>query len=203
MHDHAHKTNITRKENDGMFLKFHWRRTLLIVIAVSLLSLTFSAQASAAKPGYEPVFYNGGVYTVNIIEVPNVASSHALADFYQVVYPIGWQTMGIGTPQCNPCDHDGGGIDFIDYHDHVLDSVPSSPGHGEFSPLWKVFVVLPNYTGDATHNALVNAAYAAHIPTKSEAAVDDLLAAKLSDGSPVALEIDIHHYFICAVVGHA
>ncbi len=107
-----------------MFLKFHWGRNLLIVTAVSLLSLTFFTQASAAKPGYEPVFYNGGVYTVNIIEVPNVASSQALADFYQVVYPIGWQSMNIGTPQCNPCDHDGGGIDFIDYHDHVLDSIP-------------------------------------------------------------------------------
>jgi hypothetical protein len=110
-----------------MLLKFHWPRTLLIITAVSLLSLTFSTQASAAKPGYEPVFYNGGVYAVNIIEVPNVASSQAIADFYQVVYPIGWQSLGIGTPQCNPCDHDGGGIDFIDYHDHVLDSIPRVP----------------------------------------------------------------------------
>jgi hypothetical protein len=64
---------------------------------------------------------------------------------------------------------------------------------------YRHFVI--NYTGDVTHDAQVNAAYAAHIPTKSEAAVEDLLAAKLPDGSPVALEIDIHHYFICAVVG--
>ena len=182
---------------------FHWRRTLLIVTLVSLLSLTFATQAFASPPGHESAFFNGGVYTINAIEVPNVAPDQALADFYQVVYPIGWQNMNIGTPQCNPCDHDGGGIDFIDFHDHVLDSIPSNPGHGEFSPLWKVFLVLPNYTGDATHDALVNAAYAAHIPTKSEAAVDNLLTTTLPDGSPVALKIDIHHYFICALVGHA
>jgi hypothetical protein len=46
----------------------------------------------------------------------------------------------------------------------------------------------------------VTTQYAAHLPAKSEEAVDDLLSATLSDGSPVAIEIDTHFYFICAVV---
>jgi len=157
--------------------------------------------ASAAKPGYEPAYVNGQTVTINAIEVPNKAPLQAQADFYEVVYPIGWESLGIGSPQCAPCDHEGNGIDFTDFHDHILDSMPSSPGHGEYSPLWHVFLVLPAYNGDATHDAAVTAAYAAHIPTTSEEAVDELLEATLPDGSPVAIEIDTHFYFICAVVG--
>jgi hypothetical protein len=63
-----------------------------------------------------------------------------------------------------------------------------------------VFVVLPAYTGDAAHDALVTTRYAAQLPAKSEEAVDDLLSATLPDGSPVAIEVDTHFYFICAVV---
>ena len=63
-----------------------------------------------------------------------------------------------------------------------------------------MFVVLPAYTGEAAHDALVTSRYAAHIPTKSEEAVEDLLSSTLPDGSPVAIEIDTHFYFICAVV---
>lgn len=78
--------------------------------------------------------------------------------------------------------------------------MPSSPGHGEFSPPWHVFVVIPAYTGDPAHDAAVNAAYAAQLPTRSETAVDALLDTRLGDGSPVALEIDLHFYFLCSVV---
>ena len=78
--------------------------------------------------------------------------------------------------------------------------MPSSPGHGEYSPLWHVFVVVPAYTGNEAHDALVTGAYAAHIPTKSEDAVEDLLSSKLPDGSPVAIMIDTQLYFVCAVV---
>src|SRR6266536_2694350 len=174
---------------------------LLATFVIGILSLSLvSPPAHAGKPGYEPAYFNGATVTINAIEVPQHAPLQAQADFYEVVYPIGWESLGIGTPQCDPCDHEGNGIDFTDYHDHILDSIPSSPGHGEYSPLWHVFVVLPAYTGDAAHDALVTVAYAAHIPTISEEAVEDLLSSTLPDGSPVAIEIDTHFYFICAVV---
>jgi hypothetical protein len=174
------------------------------VYAALLLTLglivVFSGSAQAARPFYESAYVSGQTVTINAIEVHQGAPLQAQADFYQVVYPIGWQSLGLAAPQCNPCDHDGGGIDFTDFHDHVLDSIPSSPGHGEFSPLWHVFLVLPATTGNASHDAAVNLAYAAQIPTRSEGAVDSLLATTLGDGSPVAIEIDTHFYFLCSVV---
>ncbi len=162
--------------------------------------MTVPSAAAVGRPFYESAYVNGMTVTINAIEVQQKAPLQAQADFHEVVYPIGWQSMNIGTPQCNPCDHEGNGIDFTDFHDHILDSMPSSPGHGEYSPLWHVFVVLPAYNGDLTHDAAVNAAYATHIPTKSEVAVDSLVAQTLSDGSPVAIMIDTHFYFLCAVV---
>jgi len=138
--------------------------------------------------------------TINAIEVPNHAPEQAQADLYEVVYPSGWENLNIGTPQCNPCDHEGNGIDPTDYHDHVLDSVPSNPGGNEYRVPWHVYVVVPAYNGDTQHDAAVTTAYAAHIPAKSETAVDALLAEKLPSGAPVAVEVDTNFYFLCAVV---
>jgi hypothetical protein len=73
----------------------------------------------------------------------------------------------------------------------VLDSVPGT-GHGEFNPLWHVFLIIPSSSPGA------QAAYAAHLPVKSEADVDALVH------SGLATEVDTHFYFLCAVVnGHA
>jgi len=175
--------------------------SLLATCLTGIVSLSLvSPVVAGGRPGYEPAYYDGAAVTINAIEVPQHAPLQAQADFYEVVYPVGWESLGIGTPQCSPCDHEGNGIDFTDYHDHILDSIPSSPGQGEYSPLWHVFVVLPAYTGDAAHDALLTTRYAAHLPAKSEEAVDDLLSATLPDGSPVAIEVDTHFYFICAVV---
>ncbi len=171
---------------------------LFPALLVGGLSLALVSPAAAGQPGYEPAYYGGSTYIINAIEVPQNPTQQAQADFYEVVYPIGFQSLGL-VPQCNPCDHEGNGIDFTDFHDHILDSIPSSPGHGEFSPLWHVFVVIPAYNGNALHDALVSAAYAAQLPTKSEAAVDALLATTVG-GGPVAIEIDTHFYFLCAVV---
>jgi len=68
---------------------------------------------------------NGKTVTINAIEVHQSqgALEHAAADFYQVVYPTN-HSLWPGNPQCNPCDHQGNGIDFTDFHDHVLDSCP-------------------------------------------------------------------------------
>lgn len=167
------------------------------------------AQASAAalaavpnpgKPGYEPAYVNDQTVTINAIEVPNVAPEQAQADFYEVVYPPDWQQLGLGAPQCDPCDHEGNGIDMTDYHDHVLDSMPSSPTGNEYKAPWHVYVVVPALGNDPGHNAKVEAAYAAHLPAKSESEVDALLASHLDDGSPLAVEVDTHFYFLCAVV---
>src|SRR2546430_15492003 len=163
------------------------------------------AVQAGGPPAYEQAFVFGKTVTINAIEVPQRANDRALADFYQVVYPIDWAARGLN-PQCQPCDHDGQGIDFIDFHDHVLDSMPSSPGHGEFSPLWKVFVVIPAYdfiTGPSTtHSNLdVSNAVAAALPVSSETAVDALLAERLPDGAPVAGLVDNPHHFVCAVGG--
>jgi hypothetical protein len=170
----------------------------MLVAAVCLLA--YATPANASSPGYEPAYYNGSTVTINAIEKKQVAPLRAQADFYEVVYPIGWQSLGLVPPQCNPCDHQGNGIDFTDFHDHVLDSIPASPGGGEFSPLWHVFVVVPAYNGNPTYDAQINAAYAAHLPAKSEAAGDALVSLKLADGTPVAQEIDTHFYFLCSVV---
>ena len=132
--------------------------------------------------GRKPRLVNGSTVTINAIEAPNKAPQRAQADFYQLVYPIGWQALGLAAPQCNPCDHTGNGIDRTGFHDYVLDSIPSDLGHGEFSPLRHVFLILPDFTGDAAHDAAVSAAYAQALSTTSEAAVDT------------------HHYFLCAVV---
>jgi len=179
---------------------------LLISLVVTIASLILISNVAASGPGYEPAYVNGKTVTINAIDVPNHAPAQAQADFYEVVYPFyptGWQDLGLAAPQCNPCDHEGNGIDPTDFHDHILDSMPSSPGHGEFSPLWHVFVVVPAYSfiagGDPSNDAAVNAAYASHIPTTSEAAVDNLLNATVN-GAPVAIEIDTNFYFLCAVV---
>jgi len=160
--------------------------------------------AHAGPPGYEPAFVNGTTVWINAIEVKQNPTQHAQADFYEVVHPFnpltGQPLSGYPTPQCNPCDHPGDGITPDDYHDHILDSQPGNPGHGEYSPLWHVFVVLPNYTSSAAHNTAVNNAYKTALPITSEAAVDALLALKDANGVPLAIEIDTHFYFICAVV---
>jgi hypothetical protein len=141
-------------------------------------------------PSYEPAYYNGSTVTINAIEVPQNAGplEHAAAEFYQVVYPPN-KALWPSNPMCNPCDHQGNGDDITDYHDHLLDSIPSSPGHGEYSPLWHVMLIMPADFSPATQ-----AAYAARLPMKSEAAVDAAIAAG------VAQEIDTQFYFICAVV---
>ena len=179
----------------------------LRMMAVLCLAPTLIAGVGLAggPPGYEPAYVDGKTVWINAIEVKQNPTQQAQADFYEVVYPFDPLTgaelpaFWPSVPQCNPCDHVGDGITPDDYHDHILDSQPSNPGHGEFNPLWHVFVVLPNYTDSAAHNAAVNAAYQALLPATSEVAVDALLATKV-DGIPMAIEIDTHFYFLCAVV---
>jgi hypothetical protein len=163
--------------------------SLLALVALGV-GLVLASAAAAGPPGYESAYFNGGTVTINAIEVPQNQGplTHAAADLYETVYPPD-QSLWPDTPQCNPCDHQGNGIDFTDFHNHVLDSIPSNPGHGEFNPLWHVFLILPaDFSPDG------QAAYAARLPMKSEADVDAAVAAG------VAQEIDTQFYFLCAVV---
>ncbi len=162
-------------------------RRLALSVAAALALAFALAGSGAAKPEYEPAYFGGSTVTINAIEVHQNANTlaHATADLYLVVYPQVALDAGL-IPQCNPCDHAGDGITPDDFHDHVLDSIPGSPGHGEFSPLWHVFAVVP-LPGHEEE-------YASRLPVKSEAGVDALI----DDG--LAAEIDTHFYFLCAVV---
>jgi hypothetical protein len=175
------------------------RAILAFGIGITLLSVTAHASLAAA-PGYEEAYVNGRTVTINAIEIQQRAPAQAQADFYEVVYPIGWESLGIQPPQCNPCDHQNDGIDFTDYHDHVLDSAPADPGHGEYRAPWHVYLVMPAYNHDPTHDAAVSQAYVGRLPAKSEAEAEALTQLRLADGSPVAVQVDTHFYFLCAVV---
>jgi hypothetical protein len=186
----------------------NWRRnsiTALVTLCLAF-SLIWSVKASAQPPGYEPAYVNGSTVRINAIEVKQNPTERAQADFYEVVYPFDPVTsqeltqFWPSTPQCNPCDHQGDGITPDDFHDHILDSEPSDPTGREYNALWRVFVIMPNYTASEDHNAAVNAMYQTMLPTMSEDDVNTLLTTQV-DGAPLANKIDTHFYFICAVVG--
>ncbi len=172
--------------------------------AAGLASTQASAAASArlnpGQPGYEQAYVNDQTVTITAIEVPGKAPAQAQADFYEVVYPPNWQALGLNPPQCNPCDHDGNGIDMLDFHDHVLDSQPSNPGGNNYKAPWHVYAIVPALGTDATHNAAVEAAYASHLPAKSETEALAIVSSHLSDGSPIAVKVDTNFYFLCAIV---
>jgi hypothetical protein len=151
---------------------------------------TSAAAAVSGLPEYIVAYYNGTTVTMNDISVPQNAGAlaHAAAELYVVFYPAN-HALWPSPPQCNPCDHPGPLGDPRNYHDHVVDSIPSDPGHGEFNPLWHVFAIRP-----ANALAATQAAFAARLPMTSEAAVDAAI------GAGVAVEIDTGSYFLCAVV---
>ena len=111
------------------------RRLTLASLLTLVVGLVFAAVAAGGKPGYESAYYNGGTVTINAIETPQNAGplEHASADFYETAYPPD-QSLWPDTPQCNPCDHAGDGIDFTDFHNHVLDSVPRIPATVSSTP---------------------------------------------------------------------
>jgi hypothetical protein len=166
---------------------------------------TMPPTAQGMPPGYEPAYVNGTTVTINAIEVKQNPTDQAQADFYEVVYPFDPVTGDELTdywpspPQCNPCDHQGNGITPDDFHDHVLDSQPSNPGHGAYNALWHVYLIMPNYTASATHNMAVDAMLMSMLPVKSEDAVNELTSTMV-DGVPIANKIDTQFYFICDVV---
>lgn len=172
-----------------------------IAVAAGILAAISSYSSLTAAPVYEPAYVNGQTVTISVKDpfvgkVPRAAQNA----YYEVIYPTGWNLLTTSVPQCNPCDHGGDGGDMYDYHDHVFAGEPSQPGGGAYGPLWRLNFVVPAYNGNMAHDVAVAYAYAAQLPVKSEQAVHDLLASTLSDGSPVALRIDVEYVFLAAFV---
>ena len=172
------------------------------VIALAALLLWSSSSISAtAGPAYEPAYANGHTVIISVKDpFPGKVARQAQNQYYEVIYPIGWQSLTTSVPQCNPCDHVGDGDDFFDYHDHVFAAEPSNTGRGAYGPLWRLNLVVPVLTGNIQHDAAVATLYAAHLPTTSAQAVKALLAVTLADGSPIAELIDVDYVFLAAIV---
>ena len=173
------------------------RRLRQIVLGLTLIML-LCLNGIAGAPDrpeleFEGAYADGALVTIGIT-APTVSATALESQFtlFLVVYPNGFQTLGIGLPICNPCDHGGNGVDPTDFHDHVLSGFPHDRAGGRHDPIFHLFQVLPAYTGAATHDASVTVAYAGHLPAKSNAAVAALLSAKLNDGSPVATIADLN-----------
>lgn len=174
-------------------------RTLSILAVLSLL-LSPGTAADAAQRIYEEGYVNGHIITISAMDpFPGKLPQEALSDYFEVIYPIGWQSL-TGEPLCNPCDHGGDGDDYFDYHDHVFAAEPANPGGGEYTALWLLHFVVPAYTGNAALDAEISTAYAAYLPVKSVAEIQILLAVTLPDGSPIAMQIDTDYAFLVAIV---
>ena len=171
------------------------RQIVLGIALIMLLCLNSVATATDHHPAlaFEGAYADGALVTIGITP-PTVSSEPLESQFilFLVVYPNGFESLGIGPPICNPCDHGGNGIDPTDFHDHVLSGFPHDHAGGRHDPIFHLFQVLPAYTGAEAHDASVTAAYASHLPAKSNAAVAALLSARLNDGEPVATISDLN-----------
>jgi hypothetical protein len=183
--------------------------TALTLIALIIFSVSFVGGLQAqgkggGQPDHELGYYNGLTVRFSAdLSVPQHVPPRVQRTVYIVVYPIGWQSLGLANPQCNPCDHLADGDSFDDYHDHVLDAAPTVIG---YTALSHVNAVLPNYSflsggNDPARDAAISAAYAAHIPATSEDAVNDLLNATAPDGTPLAVRNDFGFYIRLSVNG--
>src|SRR5262245_34517289 len=100
------------------------RRMILgIALIIPLFCINGVASATDRPRGvaFEGAYVDGSLVTIGITP-PTTSSKPLNSQFslFLVVYPDGFETLGIGTPICNPCDHGGDGIDPSDFHDHVL-----------------------------------------------------------------------------------
>jgi hypothetical protein len=171
--------------------------SLLLFTTINLVVAGSLYAQGGRPPDRETMWFDGNIVNITASDwLPQSAPLKVQTNVFVVVYPIGWEDLGLAPPQCNPCDHAGNGIGFDDFHDHVLDSVPGSPG---YTGLRHVNVILPNYSflagpANPARDAAITVAYASRLPTTSEAAVNDLLNAAAQDGSPLAIKIDAGFY---------
>jgi hypothetical protein len=183
--------------------------TVLTLLALIVLGVSFTASLQAqgkggGQPDRELGYFNGQTVKFSAdLSVPQKAPAKVQRTVYIVVYPIGFKTLGLADPQCNPCDHLGDGDSFDDYHDHVLDAAPMLVG---YTALSHVNAVLPNYSflsggNDPARDAAISAAYARKLPATSEEDVIDLLNSTAPDGTPLAVRNDFGFYIRLSVNG--
>lgn len=178
--------------------------TTLVLFTLCLLGVSSIYAQQNGKPDSELGYFNGQELEFSAdLSIPQRAPAKVQGNIFLVVYPIGFHALGLADPQCNPCDHLGDGITFDDFHDHVLDSIPTAPG---YTALKHVSAVLPNYSflsggNNPQRDSAISAAYAAHLPATSEEAVEDLLNSTAPDGTPLAIRSDLGIYIRLSVNG--
>jgi hypothetical protein len=167
-----------------------------------VLVAALASSVVAAPPHHELGYVNGRVVTISIKDPhPGKVARSAQNTYFEVSYPIGFQSLTPSVPQCNPCDHVGDGESFDDYHDHVFSAEPSQPEKGGYGPLWSLSLVMPNYTANPAHHAAISAEYAKFLPVRSAQEVTALLAAKLPNTEvPLAVRVDLDYVFLAAIV---
>lgn len=153
--------------------------------AVLLLTSTLITPALAAD---YPVYLDGKKRTQSVTaEKDQSKSVNQQSVFYQVAYPKEWKALGLDAPICNPCDHGQDGVQWTDFHDHLM-------MRGDL-PLRHVFNIGPAYTGNAEIDAKIVNAYAEQLPVRSAVKANQLLTQKLPTGQPIAEMTDFGFYF--------
>ena len=192
----ASPTGVLKMKKNNLAISF-----FLALIAIGLLLINSSF---AQQPDQEAAYFDGQTVRISAdLGIPQRVPANVTGNVYLVVYPIGFQDLGVSAPQCDPCDHLGDGITFDDFHDHVLDSVPTVPG---YTALKHVSAILPNYSflsggNDPVRDAAISQAYAAFLPATSVDAVNELLSATAPDGTPLAVRNDLGIYIRLSVNG--
>jgi hypothetical protein len=144
---------------------------------------------------FQPAYLdNRLVQFTNLGAAPKGIPANKIRTIYETEYPTGWQEL-LARPLCDYCDHFGDGENAWDYHDHILDGLPSQADNDAKTVYWNVIHIHPAYTKDAAKDAQISQAYAALLPAQSVSAVKKLLAAKLSDGSLIATPMDLKYVF--------
>lgn len=160
----------------------------LITLLVAWL-LSLGVTVVVAQPYTFPIYV--GETQLTQFVTPPVNQDLSLAEqsvFYQVTYPTGWQETGLSEPHCNPCDHDRDGvIRASDVHDHVATRPDITARH--------VFNVEPAYTGEVALDVQIQEVYLSMLPATSALQVNQLIASRLPDGSPVVTLTDLGFYF--------
>lgn len=161
------------------------RHTSKVIAAAIFFTHIFLGTTSAAD---YPVYLDGEKRTQSVsAEKDQTKSVDQQSVFYQVAYPREWKALGLKAPICNPCDHGQDGVQWTDFHDHLMT-------RGDL-PLHHVFNIGPAYTGNAELDSEIVKAYAKQLPIRSAVGANQLLTQKLVTGQPIAEMTDFGFYF--------
>lgn len=163
------------------------------LVKTTIAALASTMLVSAAWSEDFPVYLDGETRTQSVTPPEDQSAPVAgQSVFYQIAYPKNFASLGMSNPICNPCNHGGDGVQWTDYHDHLM----TRPD----LPLRHVFNIGPAYTGDADLDARIVKAYADRLPVISAVAANQLLALRLPTGEPVAEIADLGFYFNAVLI---